>query len=497
MAFFRCTTPSHWLLLLVLLCCEFCLSLTQNATFSQASFRNTTSTAVRRTSDSSSDVSSTMFTSANSDVSTASTRGLADFVALGLGISTSSGSSGSISGDTVTATTLVTRESLWHASHGLETDLLSERLNDSTTPMTHMVESPTSVPTNATNIATNFHSSSNNTNATASQTGYIPDDPYIQPPIKPVVYNQSFTLTGDCWNRWSQFWSAESLVTRIGDYYFKVTTTYTTTESDLWMSTSTVLSFYTTTVRNGPFPVTTYSTLAPVTEFDWTGTPTTTWTTTQITSEYQRLSMMPNAILTGPSCVLPSIVPQCQSSWDRYLNFKTGNPDFTFDPAGPPGCNPSATTTIPISCKGPISSWNSVQSSYHEVLRNSPPCSQATIPDDYCSAQRSHFIFKKEATAALSDGVPVIHLTETIIDGTLTMAAYWPANSTISGPGCTLGCGSCGLQGRTVELLYWPPATTAANISIHGPVTVEALGTTFTSPTVSCPASDITRRCAD
>jgi hypothetical protein len=250
------------------------------------------------------------------------------------------------------------------------------------------------------------------------------------------------------------------------------------------MSTSTFLSFYTTTVRGGQFPLTTYSTLAPVTDFDWFGTPTTTWTTTKTTYDLTQMDVRPNASLPIPSCVLPTSVPQCQSSWDRYIKHKTAREDLPFDADGPSGCNAFATTTIPISCKGPISTWASVRSSYFANEPQIPDCSQAKVPDDYCSSTRSQFIFKAEGKSKQSDGVPQIKWTETTIDGSETRAPYWPSDSTIGGPGCTLGCGSCAMQGGTVELIYWPPATMSANMSIHGPVTAEALGTTFTSPTV-------------
>lgn len=274
------------------------------------------------------------------------------------------------------------------------------------------------------------------------------------------------------------------MVTQYEFYKHEFTTTFTTTESSMWMSTSTFLSFYTTTVRGGQFPLTTYSILAPVTDFDWFGTPTTTWTTTKTTYDLTQMDVRPNASLPIPSCVLPTSVPQCQSSWDRYIKHKTAREDLPFDADGPSGCNAFATTTIPISCKGPISTWASVRSSYFANEPQIPDCSQAKVPDDYCSSTRSQFIFKAEGKSKQSDGVPQIKWTETTVDGTETRVPYWPSDSTIGGPGCTLGCGSCAMQGGTVELIYWPPATMASNMSIHGPVTAEALGTTFTSPTV-------------
>lgn len=50
------------------------------------------------------------------------------------------------------------------------------------------------------------------------------------------------------------------------------------------------------------------------------------------------------------------------------------------------------------------------------------------------------------------------------------------------------GCGRCSIEGGTVELLYWPPATSSmgANVSVTGErkLVAATLGTTLTSPTL-------------
>lgn len=474
--------------LMVLVCCALASSQTQNSTFSKASFRNTTSANVQRTMDPSSEASTTASSEINGDLSTTSTQGVGDFVAFGLGMSAGKNSlSSGIVGEESTDEPSTTEEGLSRTlTDDVGLNLSSEEDDKSTSSTTRASEGLAFVSTNLT-VASNLGTAARTTptNATVTETGYIPDNPNAIPPDPPILYNQSFTLSGDCWNQWSQFWSASSLVTQYEFYKHEFTTTFTTTESSMWMVTSTFLSFYTTTVRGGQFPLTTYSTLAPVTDFDWFGTPTTTWTTTKATYDFTQMDVRPNASLPIPSCVLPTSVPECQSSWDRYITHKTAREDLPFDADGPSGCNAFATTTIPISCKEPISTWSSVRSSYFANEPQIPDCSQAKVPDDYCSSTRSQYIFKAEGKSSQLDGVPVIHWTETTIDGTETRVPTWPSDTTIGGPGCTLGCGSCAMQGGTVELIYWPPATAAGNVSIHAPVTVEALGTTFTSPTVN------------
>lgn len=489
MALVRLGISSRSLVLLLLLgfsaLASSSSSSSQNGTLTKVSFRNTTSATGQLALKSSSDVFSTSSTATRSDLSSTSTYGIGDFVASGMGMAAESDSSKGILGEETTDKPSITGTDLSRTSQIFSSSLSSEQDDESipsATRASHGLALLSANLTLDTNLGTAVRPKP--TNVTTTATGFIPENPNAIPPDPPILHNQSFTLSGDCWNQWSQFWSASSLVGQYAYYKHDFTTTFTTTESSMWMSTSTFLSFYTTTVRGGQFPITTYSTIAPVTDFDWFGTPTTTWTTTQTTYDLTRMDVMPNASLPIPSCVLPTLVSQCQNSWDRYITHKTSHEDLPFDPAGPSGCDAFATTMIPISCKAPISTWASVRSSYFENEPQLPDCSQAKVPDDYCSSTRSQFIFKAEGKSQQSDGVPAIKWTETTVDGTETRVPFWPSDTTIGGPGCTLGCGSCAMQGGTVELIYWPPATTTANVSIHAPVTVEALGTTFTSPTV-------------
>lgn len=324
----------------------------------------------------------------------------------------------------------------------------------------------------------------NSINSSAVPTGYYPNK---DPTTPPIWLNRSLTLSGDCWNQWSQFWSAEDWP--VQRWTSNSISTWTTTVTDIYtyMSTSTFLSSYTTTVFNGRFPVTTYSTLALVTDFEWfTGSPTSTWTATRIVNPGYSVIEGPSVSLQSPSCILPDIVSQCQQSWDSWVDWTTrGEALSSWGPeSGPPGCNPDATTMIPWSCKGPISTWESARSSFY-AKKETPRCSQATISEDYCSSTRSRFLWRGEMKGYYFEDAQT---TATTIDGISTDVQIWPSNRTVGGPGCTIGCGNCALQGETVELIFWPPATSLANGSYtHSParpVTVEALGTTFTSPTV-------------
>lgn len=67
----------------------------------------------------------------------------------------------------------------------------------------------------------------------------------------------------------------------------------------------------------------------------------------------------------------------------------------------------------------------------------------------------------------------------------------WDPSSSFA-PGCTLGCQSCQIDGGTLQLIYWPPASStwidgyysAISGNSNETVTIVTLGTTFTSPTV-------------
>lgn len=212
-------SPLRSVVLLVLLLCVAVASAyassIQNDTFSGASFRNTTSVSGQSTSKSASEAHSGTPSAASSDVSSTGTYGLGDFVAAGIGMSASSESSSSIVGEQSTHQPSVTGTSLSRTLQKVSSSLSNEEDDESITSTTHASEGLAFVSTNLTlgmNLGTAVIPKP--TNATATETGYIPDNPNAIPPDPPILYNQSFTLSGDCWNQWSQFWSASSLVTQ-------------------------------------------------------------------------------------------------------------------------------------------------------------------------------------------------------------------------------------------------------------------------------------------
>jgi hypothetical protein len=409
--------------------------------------------------------------------------GMGDFIAMGMGMSDTSDILSTDIADTAanatssdTATSLIALSS-HHSGHSTD-DSAGATTNRNTSSIE--VSSTTS-----SDIRLPHGTGAVNSNMT--RTGYIPVG--TEPP---VWGNQSRTLkySGDCWNQWNQYWSAEDLPAEVSTYWSSQRgTTWTSTDiKGQYMSTSTILSSFETTVFNGRFPITTYTTLAPETVFEWlSGPPTTTLFYTHTTdSMVFYTSTAPAVSLQSPACVLPSSVSQCQQSWDQWVTQRKEQGIWQRQD-GPPGCDRAATTEIPWSCRAAISSFDSAERSF--FARNNPPkCSQAKVADDYCSYARSVFLHNGERRGYYFPDAPQ---TATTIDGLLTSVDVWPSDSTIGGAGCTVGCGNCALQGETVELLFWPPATSLANatatIGPDEPWTVEILGTTLTSPTVCRP----------
>jgi len=219
------------------------------------------------------------------------------------------------------------------------------------------------------------------------------------------------------------------------------------------------------------------------------GTPTRTWYWTEtIDSITFYVTSGPTRPLQPPSCFLPTSVSQCQQSWDDWVHQRKEEGIWERQDELP-GCNPAATSEIPWSCKAAISSWELAQYPWRGNSEGEPPnCSQAKVAEDYCSYVRSVFLHNGERRGYY---LPDAQSTATIIDGMPTSIMVWPSNSTLGGPGCTIGCGNCALQGKTVELIFWPPATSSIDeTATIGPAdlwTVETLGTTFTSPTVRTP----------
>jgi hypothetical protein len=250
--------------------------------------------------------SSPRLSSSTSEMSTSlstfstTAHGLGDFVAQGLGMSGTSDSS------TAETSNIATSLGSSRTLPTLASNPHSQASNDSISVAAQQsASSAQALPAPQTGIGTISHTRS--ANFSAYPTGYYPMD---DPTTPPAWLNRSLTPSGDCWNQWSQFWSAKDWPVQRWTSNSESTYTFTSTEGSKWISTSTVLTFITTTVFNGRFPVTTYSTTGTEHEYKWyTGTPTETWTATRTVDPGYSVIEGPSVSLQSPSCVLPSIVP--------------------------------------------------------------------------------------------------------------------------------------------------------------------------------------------
>ncbi|KAK5746361.1 hypothetical protein LTR17_000741 [Elasticomyces elasticus] len=139
--------------------------------------------------------------------------------------------------------------------------------------------------------------------------------------------------------------------------------------------------------------------------------------------------------VTTPPCVLPSSVPQCQSQWESWVDTQ-------------------------------VYGWGT------------PDCNQASMTGDLCRRLTSSYL-----SSAQSDYLTGSKVSRYVTNASVTSySQYWPATSELA-PKCTLGCQVCRITGDKVELLYWPPATTSGSATHSDARIAVTLGTTFTSPT--------------
>lgn len=121
---------------------------------------------------------------------------------------------------------------------------------------------------------------------------------------------------------------------------------------------------------------------------------------------------------------------------------------------------------------------------------NSSTPSIALASHSHSQSNQSHTSIELQQSASNSTVLPMSSssMRAPSHTGHTNSSILWPSTALVRRydaiAGCTVGCGDCAMQGETVELIYWPPATSLANVTHVGPWTVETLGTTLTSPTV-------------
>jgi hypothetical protein len=322
----------------------------------------------------------------------------------------------------------------------------------------------------------------------------------LQPSLANVASNTSdaysryrnMTFTGECWVQWNSFWTASTFLASQDPYTWvdlDTTTTLQYTDYTVYdWSASTETKSTTMTVSNGAFAQATLTTVTKI--FIPASSPWSTYETTQTVYDVSKKAFDVPSV-TPPACLLPTSLPACQSSWESWISRDKKLPEE------PVGCSSNlyASTQAP-SCSAAVSAWSvSHEKAWSIFDEPRPLCTQAVITGPYCSSRVSGYLESQGIFGKQSDGVVGGERIETTsMRGNETIATYyytWPATSTLV-PGCTIGCQSCRINGGTVQLIYWPPASStwidgtysALSGNSSGTSTVVTLGTTLTSPTV-------------
>ncbi|KAI9711196.1 MAG: hypothetical protein M1820_002183 [Bogoriella megaspora] len=315
---------------------------------------------------------------------------------------------------------------------------------------------------------------------------------------------------GDCWAQWASYWSLGTLTApgTTESYLIRnFTSTWgiTNNVSDWVQSSQTLRSTWTTThvVVAGGFTKTTLTSTLSSTE-TLVGTTIKGYTNTvQFTQtefdEYSTITLTTRPGVSPPTCVLNSTqIPGCQSQWEEFVSDRIdyGNSILSGSTVTRPPCTGQASggfAAIAFICTDENAQW----SSYNEAISSlrslqtnpAPSCSQASIGAELCTSIRSVFIndLSNWASQYWSNilGYDVGSAAVWSIYSNSLTSATTPINTALLAPGCSIGCQACGITGNSVRLLYWPVSSTAASGNNQtGTLTVQAFGTTFTSPTV-------------
>ena len=331
------------------------------------------------------------------------------------------------------------------------------------------------------------------------------------------------------WN-WYYSWSAQNQpynpdnFLQVNGTFLSTTTFISTWSEDMYAytkdNTESITETYTTTEFANGFAISTSTTTQSET-LTMSGLPASdvkslyTSTVTSTTFSESWITVSPSTKFpTKPSCKLPPVVSNCQSTWNAYESMVFSSLSVVgakFD------CQQNWTNA---ECSSASSLWFNEEASYvtNPTLWTTPPCTQASVGSSLCNHIRSAYM---QSWTAENSGfwdypgqvINAGYITS-FVDYSTTIAGketfveyestYWPASSSMA-PGCTLGCGACAITGGTVQLIYWPEGTMAQTAAPtlnstllsarNAPLSARqnpnsdiavafAFNTTFTSPTV-------------
>lgn len=325
----------------------------------------------------------------------------------------------------------------------------------------------------------------------------------------PVVTNATNSVnlapsfTGDCWGQWTSYWSLNlSASNALTTVYISATSTISETLRSYSGTTERISGLTTVSAKNGVFAQTTFVTVMELSR-NYIYTSFSPWTTSVSTFTYGDRyvsNILGNHTITPPSCILPSHIPQCQSSWEDWVSGKLQ----TSYPQAPAECSSYVHNRVslqPSSCRAPLSALKQARNSFDSAFGLPRPiCTQASVPGAACSSFIDHLLDEATSYNEIINGVVVLN---TMLSYTTTDASGrentiytqstmpWNASSSVV-PGCTLGCHSCQINGGTVQLIFWAPSSSTWIDGRYSAIddadkqkrSVVTLGTTLNSPTV-------------
>jgi hypothetical protein len=254
----------------------------------------------------------------------------------------------------------------------------------------------------------------------------------------------------ECWRSWDEYWSvSQSIKNPKTSNVASMTSTSTVTMSDYSGTTRTdVVTFTGISLQdNGGFTLSTRTSGSTSSStYTMRPRPGSTFTITTTLTSYKLMSYDGTPV-PEPSCKLPSVVPQCQSQWEEYIES-----ELIPSPTPLPHCDvyqgriPALTWETTPAC---ASSYNNALTSYRQQLSSirKPPCTQASIGGDLCDTVKDAYVHQQN-----SNFLPDVSFAPYFSNGYLgsfqnitaqdyKTAWWWPTSSTLGVPSCTLGCG--------------------------------------------------------
>lgn len=168
---------------------------------------------------------------------------------------------------------------------------------------------------------------------------------------------------GDCWQQWNQYWSAILSASKVKTW-IDTSSTITVTNTLASVSEVSTKRFsgeVTVTDKNGVFAQTTFVTMIATSQsFIGSSFSLETVTKTRTLDLGYQTNPFDTITIATPSCILPSRIQQCQSSWEDWVSGHLAS--FATAPAECSSYVNSDLSLQPLSCQGPLSQYEQLDS---------------------------------------------------------------------------------------------------------------------------------------